>query len=55
MNDPNTAPVFEAESYPVSQGVSSYPTMLPVVGSQPFAIHNYGITAKSLRSNNKKQ
>jgi len=29
--------------------------MLPVVGRQPFAIRNYGITAKSLRSNNKKQ
>ncbi len=41
MNDPNTAPVFEAEGYPVDQGVSSYPTILPVVGNQPFAIRNY--------------
>jgi len=39
-NDPNTSPVFEAEGYPVSQGSSSYPTVLPIVGSQPFAIHN---------------
>jgi Peptidase family M23 len=39
-NDPNTSPVFEAEGYPVTQGSSSYPTVQPVVGSQPFAILN---------------
>lgn len=40
MNDPGTSPVFEAEGYPVDQGLSSYPVVQPVVGSQPFAIHN---------------
>jgi hypothetical protein len=39
QQDPNTAAVFEAEGYTYSAW-SSFPAVLPVVGTQEFAIHN---------------
>jgi hypothetical protein len=41
--DPNTSPIFEAEGYGYN-GWTTFPTVVPIVGQQTFAVHNTDFT-----------